>query len=204
MNRLEEFRRPRSSPVVRQNHTDRPVTFLSASMDDEMRACLPHLRAFARSLTCDGERADSLVQDTLLKATSAASRFTPGENFRTWVFAILRSLYFSRSRAAMRSLRVTELETNTRASVQRAGLVFGSFQCAFDMLPALQREVLVLVDAEGFRYEEVAAISGCTVGRIRSRVARARSEIRRLLGAGGIEPPGIDRAGARIMPRRSE
>ena len=46
---------------------------LSTSIDDDILACLPHLRAFARSLTGERDRADDLVQDAILRALSAAS-----------------------------------------------------------------------------------------------------------------------------------
>ena len=70
---------------------------------------------------------------------------------------------------------------------QQAGLEFDDFRRAFNTLPAEQREALVLVGADGFRYEEAAAICGCPIGTIKSRVARARGEIERLLGVGGRE-----------------
>ena len=55
------------------------------------------------------------------------------------------------------------------------------FRKALDVLPPDQREALVLVGAAGFSYEEAAAISGCAVGTIKSRVNRARSKLTELL-----------------------
>jgi RNA polymerase sigma-70 factor (ECF subfamily) len=82
-------------------------------------------------------------------------------------------------------------------------LEFDDFRRAFSTLPAEQREALVLVGADGFLYEEAAAICGCPIGTIKSRVARARSAIGKLLDAGDSEPRTAGQAGAGGMPRRS-
>ena len=108
-----------------------------------------------------------------------------GTNFKAWIFTILRNLYFNefrRNRALMRPLEAADLEIHATAPSQQAGLEFDDFRRAFRTLPPEQREALVLVGADGFRYEEAAAICGCPVGTIKSRVARARGEIVRLLG----------------------
>src|SRR3954447_4624934 len=53
---------------------------------------LPHLRAYARSLSGgDVHAADGLVQDTVLLALRAWDRFTPGTNLRAWLFCILHN-----------------------------------------------------------------------------------------------------------------
>src|ERR1017187_7498991 len=172
---------------------------VSAEIHDEIWACLPHLRAFARSLTGNRDRADDLVQDAVLRALTAASQFTPGTNFKAWIFTILRNLYFNefrRNRTIMRPLEAADLEVYATAPAQQAGLEFDDFRRAFKTLPAEQREALVLVGADGFRYEEAAAICGCPIGTIKSRVARARSEIKRLLGVGRYGVPATPHAGA--------
>ena len=160
---------------------------MTTSIDNDILACLPHLRAFARSLTGDRDRADDLVQDAVLRALSASEQYTQGTNFKAWIFTILRNLYFNefrRNRALMRPLEAADLEIHATAPSQQAGLEFDDFRRAFRTLPPEQREALVLVGADGFRYEEAAAICGCPVGTIKSRVARARGEIERLLGTG--------------------
>ena len=188
---------------------------MTTSIDNDILACLPHLRAFARSLTGDRDRADDLVQDAVLRALSASQQYTPGTNFKAWIFTILRNLYFNefrRNRALMRPLEAADLEIHATAPSQQAGLEFDDFRRAFKTLPPEQREALVLVGADGFRYEEAAAICGCPVGTIKSRVARARGEIERLLGAGGRtgvaapETPNLDlpkRGAERAKKRRA-
>ena len=65
---------------------------------------------------------------------------------------------------------------------QQGHLDMQDFRRALNLLPPDQREALVLVGAAGFSYEEAAAISGCAVGTIKSRVNRARSKLTELLG----------------------
>jgi RNA polymerase sigma-70 factor (ECF subfamily) len=178
---------------------------MSTTIDNDILACLPNLRAFARSRTRNRERADDLVQDAVLRALNAAAQFRPGTNFKAWIFTILRNLHFNefrRNRGFIQPLEAADLETYATAPAQQAGLEFDDFRRAFNTLPAEQREALVLVGADGYLYEEAAAICGCPVGTIKSRVARARSEIKRLLGVGRYGVPATQRAGAGGLPRR--
>ena len=55
-------------------------------------------------------------------------------------------------------------------------------EAALDLLPADQREALLLCDLWGFRYAEIAEIIGSPVGTVRSRIARARGRLSTLLG----------------------
>jgi len=121
-------------------------------VEQEILACLPHLRAFARSLTGDRDRADDLVQDAVLRALGAAQQFTPGTNFKAWIFTILRNLYFNefrRNPSLFRPLEAADIEMHATLPAQQAGLEFDDFRRAFAMLPAEQREALVLVGADG-------------------------------------------------------
>ena len=149
------------------------------AVKDEILACLPQLRAFARSLARDRDQADDLVQDAIVRAISSECQYSPGTNFKAWMFTILRNLYFNsfRRKYLMRPLEPSDLETHSAAPTQLAGLGYRDFKRAFNELPADQREALVLVGADGFKYEEAAAISGCAVGTMKSRVSRARREL---------------------------
>ena len=59
-------------------------------------------------------------------------------------------------------------------------------------LPPDQREVLILVGASGLTYEEAAGICGCRLGTIKSRVSRARSELKRILNDDAITLSRLD------------
>ena len=59
-------------------------------------------------------------------------------------------------------------------------------------LPPERREALLLVGAGGFSYEEAAAISGCAVGTIKSRVGRARAALSAMLEEGTVPQRSTD------------
>ena len=61
------------------------------------------------------------------------------------------------------------------------------FKKAFQYLSDDQKEVLVLVGAAGFSYEEAAAITNCAVGTVKSRVNRARNQLAGMLGLDEVE-----------------
>jgi RNA polymerase sigma-70 factor (ECF subfamily) len=75
------------------------------------------------------------------------------------------------------------------------------FRRALNVLPADQREALILVGAAGFSYEEAASISGCAVGTIKSRVNRARNKLAQLLGVATSREFGPDPATEAIVSR---
>ena len=71
------------------------------------------------------------------------------------------------------------------------------------MLPAEQREALILVGAGGFAYEEAAEICGCAVGTVKSRVSRARRALQGILEAGAYDRDGaLGRRGDGLDPGR--
>jgi RNA polymerase sigma-70 factor (ECF subfamily) len=161
----------------------REGTAVRHCLNDQILTCLPHLRAFARSIAGDRDRADDLVQTAIQRALGAAGQVTPGTNFKAWLFTILRNLYFNEFRSN-RYIAIpigeANLASHATAPAQFTRIEFGEFRRAFNTLPAEQRKALVLVGADGLTYGEAAAMCGCPVGSIKSRVSRARSELRRL------------------------
>jgi RNA polymerase sigma-70 factor (ECF subfamily) len=157
----------------------------SVTLKQALLALIPNLRAFAVSLSGDIERADDLVQETLLKAWDHLDSFQEGTNLRAWLFTILRNTYFSECR---RRRREVEDRDGTKANDlavhpgQQGHLDMQDFRRALNHLPPDQREALILVGAAGFSYEEAASVSGCAVGTIKSRVNRARTKLTELLG----------------------
>jgi RNA polymerase sigma-70 factor (ECF subfamily) len=91
----------------------------------------------------------------------------------------LRNLFRSDYRKRRREVEDAEgnyAKTLKTQPAQNAHLEFEEFRQALDKLPQDQREALILVGASGFSYEDAAAICGCAVGTIKSRVNRARSK----------------------------
>jgi RNA polymerase sigma-70 factor, ECF subfamily len=164
---------------------------------DAILAAVPSLRAFAISLSGQVDRADDLVQDTLLRALSNIDRFERGTNLNAWLFTILRNLFHSEYRKRRREVEDPDGAYAGRLKVQPeqgSRLDFEDFRAALDRLPHDQREALLLVGASGISYEEEAAtICGCAVGTIKSRVNRARSRLAAILTVEDVEDLGPDR-----------
>jgi RNA polymerase sigma-70 factor (ECF subfamily) len=76
---------------------------------------------------------------------------------------------------------------------QSTKLEFEELRAALDKLPDDQREAVILVGASGFSYEEAAAICGCAVGTIKSRVNRARNRLAELMSIDDLDDLGPDR-----------
>ncbi len=152
---------------------------------DELSDHLPALRAFAISLTRNVSSADDLVQDTIVKAWTNLDKYQVGTNLRAWLFTILRNTFYSDRRK--RKHEVPDPEGVHAASLfekpaHDGRLAFAEFKVAFDTLSAEHREVLILVGAEGFSYEEAAKTMGVAIGTVKSRANRARAKLGEILG----------------------
>ncbi len=173
---------------------------IEPAVRDAMYAALPHLRAFAISLTGSLDRADDLVQETLLRALSNLDRFERGTNLQAWMFTILRNLFHSEYRKRRREVDDPEGAYAGRLKAhpeQQSHLDFEDFRGALAKLPPDQREALLLVGAEGMSYEDAAAICQVAVGTIKSRVNRARARLAQILQldeGDEIGPDGVTKA----------
>src|SRR5580698_8794865 len=150
---------PRSTSV---DKVTEPVT-VQPSVRDIMLAAIPSLRAFAMSLSGNADRADDLVQETVMRAMANINTFTPGTNMSAWLFTILRNLF--RSQYRKRRREVEDADGSYQASLklppeQFGRLEFKEFRTALAKLPSDQREALILVGASGFSYDDAAAICG--------------------------------------------
>ena len=175
---------------------------LAPSVRDAMLEAVPSLRAFAISLSGNVDRADDLVQETLLRAMANIDSFQPGTNMSAWLFTILRNLFRSEYRKRRREVEDTDgsyAETLKSHPEQHSRVEFEEFRAALAKLPPDQREALLLVGASGFSYEEAAAICECAVGTIKSRVNRARTRLAELLAINGADDFGPDQSTRAIM-----
>lgn len=158
-----------------------------ADFHREITAVIPHLRAFARMLCGDRDRADDLAQETLMKAWAARDRFVGGTSMRAWTYTILRHHYFGQMRRDRFVGQYDEAEAErvlTMHGSQEARLDAADVLRALATLPAAQREVLVLVCIGGVGYEEIAEICGTPIGTVKSRIARARAALSAAIDSG--------------------
>jgi RNA polymerase sigma-70 factor (ECF subfamily) len=146
--------------------------------------------------------ADDVVQDVLLAALRSLHRFKGDSAVFTWLYRIMVNKAVSLKRRARRTVRL-ETGSGERAGrgsgnagddtgpgadlekAERAGWV----HAALRGLSKEHREVLVMRDFEGMRYKEIAGELGVPVGTVRSRLCRARLDLRYLLGLSPGERP---------------
>ncbi len=169
----------------------------------ELAAAVPHLRGYGRSLCGNADLADDLVQETMLKAWLARDRFVAGSSMRAWTHVILRNAYFSIARRTRFRGDWDEHAADLLLAVPAAQdhrVALGDLQRALLQLPSAQREALIMMGASGMTCEEVAEISQCAVGTVKSRVARARSALRRLIDDGQLDVPRAAVAGSPFSP----
>jgi RNA polymerase sigma-70 factor (ECF subfamily) len=168
----------------------------------DLLAAIPSLRAFAVSLAQNSDRADDLVQETLVKAWDKQGSFQPGTNLKAWLFTILRNEFYSQMRKRGREVQDSDGLMTARLAIhpsQQGKLDLEDFRGALKQLPEDQREAIILIGAAGFSYEEAAEICGCAVGTIKSRVSRARARLQEMLQISGEADFGPDAISTQVM-----
>jgi RNA polymerase sigma-70 factor (ECF subfamily) len=154
---------------------------------EQILACLPRLRAYARSMGGSNHAADDLIQATALRALAAEGHFEMGTNMMAWLFTIMRNIHTSevRYRNLRHSHSLEDLPEHLlqAPAAQLAAVQNRELREALKQVPHNQREALVLVVMVGCSYEEAALICGCEVGTVKSRVNRAKARLAELLRA---------------------
>ena len=167
-------------------------------MTDDLRArfdseAIPHLRAvftLARRLTGRNEQAQDLAQDTFLRAFDKFGGFAAGTNCKAWLFTITYSLFVNHYRRQQREPRLVSsdgadslLESrvpapeSSRVATPARAVADADVEDALAQLPEEYRAAIMLVDTEDLSYEDAAAVLGCPIGTVRSRLFRARTQL---------------------------
>jgi RNA polymerase sigma-70 factor (ECF subfamily) len=177
---------------------------ISPSFRDLLIEAIPGLRAFGLSLTTRNDRADDLVQETLMKAWQHHDSFEPGTNMKAWLYTILRNEFYSQLRKRKREVEDSDGFYSGQVAVraeQEGHLDMADLRSALALLPYDQREAIILVGASGFSYEEAAAICKVAIGTIKSRVSRARNKLSEIMKIGVDEGFGPDAHSDAVLTR---
>jgi RNA polymerase sigma-70 factor (ECF subfamily) len=188
-------------PVARDDSQVTAWALAAGSGDKEaiehfVRATRADVRRFVTYLTADPCGADDLTQETYLRALAALPRFAGRSCARTWLLSIARRVVVDRYRydAARPQLSATDDWLAAAERAQPAHLPgFDEGVALMDLLGAVdraRREAFVLTQLLGVPYADAAARTGCPVGTVRSRVARARADVHALLVAADA-PEGV-------------
>jgi RNA polymerase sigma-70 factor (ECF subfamily) len=158
---------------------------------------------FSRQMLGSNEAAEDVTQDVFVALTKTAGRFNPTvASLSTYLYGIARNLVLQRYK---RSRARVEVNIDAIAIENEAAFATSSdpaetltrdratrqLRHAILRLPVHYREVVVLCELNGLSYEEAAAIAGCPIGTVRSRLSRARQMLiercKPLLGADRAE-----------------
>jgi RNA polymerase sigma-70 factor, ECF subfamily len=159
----------------------------------DLREYVDGLYSYALVLSKNRTEAEDLVQETCLRALRAAQSLRPDSNVKSWLFTILRNIWFNRVRQWRAAPEIVELDSDGNvpnrvadtAKDPHANYVSNIEQeqvrAAINQLSQEFREIIILREYEELSYQEIATVLECPVGTVMSRLARARSRLRDLL-----------------------
>ena len=155
------------------------------AFEELLRNYGPRLLQFTRKMM---QSAPHIVEDLNQEIWLSIYRGLPGlldaSKFRPWAFRIARDrIYreYRRRNVGVRPLDDNELEALPEIEETSVTLEAGELQESLDLIPPDQREVLVLRFFEEMSYEEIARVTGCTLGTVRSRIHYAKRALRNAL-----------------------
>lgn len=153
---------------------------------------------FVYRTTGDRERAEDLVQETFIRVYRHLHRFDQSKKFSTWIYTIASNLAKNELRNRSRNPLVLfqairrnwdadqkplEWEDNTYRpdDLFRKRHLRQMVESAVEELPEHHRTVFVLRELEGKTYEEIAEITSCNLGTVKSRLNRARNNFAQII-----------------------
>ncbi|AUI45933.1 RNA polymerase sigma factor [Bacteroides fragilis] len=148
-------------------------------------AMQPELEHFAYKLTADRESANDLVQDCLLKALDNKEKFVHTQNFKGWMYTIMRNIFINNYRKSLREVDMTDSTYNLYAQTMTEGEEGNRFETIYDLkelykvINAVPEELKkpFLMFVAGFKYREIAEKMDLPVGTIKSRLFLIRKRL---------------------------
>jgi RNA polymerase sigma-70 factor, ECF subfamily len=194
------------APAQRTSYTELDDSAVVARfLDGEKRAFnelvdryQSRLLNFVYRTTGDRERAEDLVQETFIRIYRHLHRFDQTKKFSTWAYTIASNLAKNELRNRSRNplvlfqtikknwdadQRPLEWEDNTYRpdDLFRKRHLKQMVDSAVEELPEHHRVVFILREMEGKTYEEIAEITGCNLGTVKSRLNRARNNFAQII-----------------------
>lgn len=161
------------------------------AFERQAERAFPSIFGTALRLTRSREEAEDLAQEAIVRAYEAYDRFD-GSNFKAWILRIVTNLYINRYRQRQRNPQLgsldedavaepaaDELETPDRILFDE--MLGQEVEAALAKVPSDFRVAVVLSDIEGLSYQEIADATDVPIGTVRSRLARGRAMLRRML-----------------------
>lgn len=157
------------------------------------------LYRMAYAWCCEPALADDLAQEAIAKALQKIHQLREPERLESWLYAILHNCW----RTHLRQLRpdrpldeeIIPCNEDCPEVINQRQQLIDSVRSAIARLPLGQREVITLVDLNGFTYAEVAEVMKIPIGTVMSRLNRGRKTLQLSLS-------GLGQAAARPTPLR--
>lgn len=151
-----------------------------------LTALLPRMRRFACGLARDPVDADDLCQSAIERALISRGQWQEGTRLDSWMYRIMRNMWIDEARSRTRRGKTfAEEEAGLHVGAmgaQEAHVELSNVDRAMQTLPDEQREAVLLVLVEGYKYAEAAEIIGCPIGTLTSRLLRGREALMDKLG----------------------
>jgi RNA polymerase sigma-70 factor (ECF subfamily) len=144
------------------------------------------LARFARAMTHSRDEAREVTAETVFRAWDHRASLREPLAFKSYLFTIARRVCRSERKQAERWTEMEQAVLEQRpdhAPTPDARVDVGLLYEALEQLPRAQREAVVLFEITGLALEEIRAIQGGTLSGVKSRVARGRRALARILGA---------------------
>jgi RNA polymerase sigma-70 factor (ECF subfamily) len=154
---------------------------MAQDFHEQLIEFLPKMRVWALALTRNRAAAEDLTQDVATKALVARDCFIPGTNFSAWVHRIMINHFISGVRNRREFTDVDTVPDMPVPAAHEDRTALRELSWALDRLPADQREALFMIVLQERSYESAAEVSGCAIGTLKSRVHRARLQLRTFL-----------------------
>jgi RNA polymerase sigma-70 factor (ECF subfamily) len=153
----------------------------SAEFNHELTSILPRMRVWGLALTRNSAEADDLVQDVAAKVLAAHEAFIPGTYFSAWVHRIMINHFISGRRNRREFSPVEEMPESPVPAAHEDRLVLLELSSILHRLPRDQLRALSLIALQDRSYEDASEETGEAIGTLKSRVHRARGQLRSYL-----------------------
>lgn len=134
----------------------------------------------------DSDRATELVQDVFVRVWERLHSFRGDSLFTTWLHRLTVNLVLqdrrSRGRRDAREVGSPDLERYEVTAKRAMPGTRVDLERAIAALPEKARRVLVLRDIEGYKYDEIAHMTGVSLGTVKAQIHRARGLVKEALG----------------------
>jgi len=156
----------------------------------EVTNFIPQLKPYAIKLTKNIDDSEDLLQETVFKALSNASKFREGTNLKAWLFTIMKNIFINDYRKKVKRGTIIDTTENqyyinsvvTDVNRGEARIVRDNILMAIRKL-SIEYRVPFMLHYKGFKYHEIADKMNLPLGTVKSRIFFARKELKEVLSA---------------------